>query len=126
MWAAAWPPAALAVGFGYSGTAMADPYADSVEAFVDTGGNGSNPLDARFASDGNFAVLGDGGVLILRFTDNTCLNGNGDDLRIDDGGDATAEDYNVAVGFIGQVSLPSLVNVTEAVPTDIELGAVVS
>ena len=108
-----------------AGAAMADPFADAVEVFIDTGANGADPGNATGATDAAFAVLGDGGILVLRFTDNTCLVAAGNDVSIDDDADGTDEMYAVAVGLEGE-ALASAGVVTETSPTQLDLDGLVA
>jgi len=105
--------AAAIAGFGFTGTAFADPFADppaeNLVTFGDvTGDNGDGGLDATGPDNGDasdittFTSLGfdgtDGGTLILRFTDNVCLNGANPDFTVFEVG--AAEPYNVSVGLV--------------------------
>lgn len=118
--------AALLVGFGLAaGPAWADQYADEVESFAlpnedclvsggtcdvsgDNNDKGEDALGAPdFVSGDNttFTALGfdtdteEGGVLVLNFTDNVCLDGAGDDVEVTEAG--ARERYNVEVGMQG-------------------------
>ena len=101
--------AALASIFAFSGTAMADPYADSVVSLNrvvsgvpghstdwDDGDDGSDSLGAPDYSGslwntltvlGYDASTGDGGTIVLAFQDNRCTDGDGPDIMIYEGAD---------------------------------------
>ncbi len=119
--------AALAV-FGFGGGAMADPFADAVDSFAlpnldclvaggtcdVTGDDADGGADALGAPDGNaadnmtFTSLGfdtavpAGGVLVLNFTDNVCLDDGtvAADFTVDEVV-GVAEPYAVEIGLQG-------------------------
>ncbi len=110
---------AAIAAFGFAGTAFADPFADppaeSLVTFGDVSGdNADGGLDATGPDNGNAAVnttftsLGwdgaNGGTLVLRFTDNTCLDGTDPDFTVFEvgaGEGGSDEPYDVSVGLIG-------------------------
>lgn len=99
--------AALATMFSFSGTATADPYADSVVSLnrvvsgvpghstdLDDGDDGSDSLGAPDYTGSRWDTLtvlgydasnGDGGSIVLAFEDNRCTDGDGPDLMIYEG-----------------------------------------
>ncbi len=111
--------AAVIAAFGLTGTAFADPFADppaeNLVTFGDVSGdNNDGGLDATGPDNGNAAVnttftsLGwdgaNGGTLVLRFTDNVCLNGADPDFTVFEvgvGEGGADEPYDVSVGLIG-------------------------
>ncbi len=107
---------AAIAAFGLAGPAHADKWADAVES----DSNVTNAGDATGANDSTFAVLGDAGSMILKFTDNTCLASGGNDVRIFDAEDGNDELYGVTTGLEGQ-SLASAGNHTETGSTEIDV-----
>ncbi|MCH7501583.1 MAG: hypothetical protein IH886_16555 [Nitrospinae bacterium] len=98
--------AALLAAFGFAGTAMADPNADAVESFTTVTGSVGDGTEATDGVNGNATSLGfdgaNGGALILRFTDNTCLTvAASNDVTVTEIS-SISDDYTIAVGLIGQ------------------------
>lgn len=96
--------AALATPTTYSGVTFPDgdiSFADLVVSYApggDVGAPHNDPNNALGAPDGNFTSLGDNGVLIVQFTDNSLTTSGdaSDDLYIFEIG-AVVEVFNVAI-----------------------------
>ncbi len=76
-----------------------DQGADALEAPDSTDHGGSDGTVSSFTSLGYNSDTGDGGILTLNFTDNTCLDGNGNDIKIYEV--SHGETFDVEIGIQG-------------------------
>ncbi|WP_432798771.1 PEP-CTERM sorting domain-containing protein [Poriferisphaera sp. WC338] len=101
--------------------AIGDPYADAVVSYTEGSNVGDNVDDPALAIGGpdgtvtpaaGYVSLGNGGSIILEFTDNALIDGAGDDIRIFEVGNPDTYELSISVDgsngswiFIGSASV---------------------